>query len=407
MKLEELKNKKILILGYGKEGKATEEYLKAKLPEAIIGIADQTLDKNYLATQKDYDIAIKTPGIPKSLVTIPYTTATNIFFANVNAVTVGVTGSKGKSTTASLIHHILQSARRVSHLVGNIGNPMLTELLNLYHSDDIFVIELSSYQTEDLKFSPHISVITSLFPEHMDYHGTVEKYYESKHQIIAYTKPDDYFIYNPKYEVLQSWAEQASCQSIKIRSDRHIKNIQLLGDHNHANAMLSASVAHLLGITDEAIESAISSFNPLPHRLELVGTYHAVTFYDDAISTAPESTIAALKSLPSVGTLMLGGEDRGYDFTELVNAVLYFRIPNLILFPESGNKIEEILKKKTEMLPIIFKTSSMENAVQFAYKNTPLGSICLLSTASPSYSLWKNFEEKGSEFQKYVRKFGS
>lgn len=407
MKLEELKNKKILILGYGKEGRATEQYLKEKLPGVVFGIADQIRDPNYLASQKDYDIAIRTPGIPKSLVTIPYTTATNIFFANCTGVTIGVTGSKGKSTTASLIHHILETSGKKSHLIGNIGNPMLLELLMPYTADEIYVIELSSYQTEDLNFSPHISVITSLFPEHMDYHGSVEQYYQAKHNLITHTNPDDYYIYNPRYEILHQWAKDAHCRPIQIRTEHHIKNNPLLGEHNHANAMLAASTCHLFGLTDVEIEAAILTFKPLAHRLELVGTFHAVTFYDDAISTAPESTIEALKSLPSVGTLILGGEDRGYDFKDLVNAILFFKIPNIVLFPESGNKIEEILKNKTDMLPTIFKTVSMEEAVQFAYKNTPLGSICLLSTASPSYSLWKNFEEKGAEFQKCVRKLGN
>ncbi len=403
MLLEDLKNKKILILGYGTEGKATEQYLKRNIPNTIVDIADQNIDENYLLKQKNYDLVIKTPGIQKSLVTIPYTTATNIFFANAVVQTVAVTGSKGKSTTASLIHHILKSSGKKSHLAGNIGNPLLSELLDSNNPDDIFVCELSSYQTEDLHYSPHISVITSLFPEHMDYHGGVIEYYKAKRRLIEHAGADDYFIYNPKYELLRTWAANAKCHTATMRAGLVLKSINLLGAHNRDNALLAASVCSIIGIADEDIINSIASFNSLPHRLEHVGTFHTIQFYDDAISTAPESTIEAIKALSPIGTLFLGGEDRGYDFTALVKIIIEYKIPNLVLFPESGEKIERLLKENTPSLPNMYKTASMRDAVEFAYKNSPQGSICLLSNASPSYSLWKNFEVKGAEFQKYIK----
>lgn len=406
MKLGDLKGKKILILGYGREGKATEQYLKSMLPGAVLGIADQSLNKDYLAMQKDYDIAIKTPGIRKSVITIPYTTATNIFFANVNGTTIGITGSKGKSTTASLIHHILKEAGKKSHLAGNIGQPLLAELLISNDEEDIFVCELSSYQTEDLQYSPHISVITSLFPEHMDYHGSVEHYYASKKNLLSHAKLDDHFIYNSKYSLLHEWSKNFPGKSIGIAKQYPLQNSQLIGEHNAENAQLAARVAAIFNVNDTIIQSAISTFKPLTHRLEYVGTFKNIKFYDDAISTAPEATIAALKSVSPVGTLFLGGEDRGFDFGELVEMISKKYIPNLVLFPSSGEKIAELLKKKSVSLPNILKTSSMKEAVEFAYKNTPPGSICLLSTGSPSYSIWKSFEEKGNEFQKWVRELG-
>lgn len=401
MKLEELRGKKLLILGYGTEGKATEQYLKAMIPDTEIGIADQSINKDYLSMQKDYDLAIKTPGIKKSLVTIPYTTATNIFFANVKGTTIGVTGSKGKSTTASLIHHILKSAGKKSHLAGNIGQPLLAELLTSNNPEDIFVCELSSYQTEDLQYSPHISVITSIFPEHMDYHGSVEQYYSSKKNLLSHAKAEDYFIYNPKYKLLKEWAKDFVGTSIDAAGSYPLQNSQLIGEHNAENAHLASSVGELYKIDKTVVESAIQTFKPLAHRLEYIGTFKNIKFYDDAISTAPEATIAAIKTLSPVGTLFLGGEDRGYDFNELVDLILKNGISNLVLFPTSGEKIEMLLREKSPSINIL-KTSSMKEAVEFAYKNTPSGSICLLSTASPSYSLWKNFEEKGNEFQKWV-----
>src|SRR3989344_4562405 len=172
MKLEALKNKKILIVGYGREGQAVAEFLKKHVSTSSFKIADDKIHPENFGDQYKFDFAIKSPGVPAWKVTIPYTTGTNIFFANINSEnTIGVTGSKGKSTTASLIHHILKSTGRDSRLVGNIGAPLIAELSNEYSPETIFVCELSSYQLADIGYSPHIAVAVSLFPEHLDYHG--------------------------------------------------------------------------------------------------------------------------------------------------------------------------------------------------------------------------------------------
>ena len=168
MILNLFKEKKVLILGYGIEGKATESFIRTRFPDIKRGIADQNEGPDYLQKQLDYDLVIKTPGIPKRFVTKPYTTATNIFFESVSRnQIIGVTGSKGKSTTASLIAHILRSSYNDVRLVGNIGTPVLSSLELPYSTDTLFVFELSSYQLDDLKYSPHISIIVSLFPEHI------------------------------------------------------------------------------------------------------------------------------------------------------------------------------------------------------------------------------------------------
>jgi UDP-N-acetylmuramoylalanine--D-glutamate ligase len=154
----------------------------------------------------------------------------------------------------------------------------------------------------------------------------------------------------------------------------------------------------LLKTHESDIKKAIKNFSSLPHRLEPVGTYNGITFYDDAISTTPESTIMAIKSLPQIGTIFLGGEDRGYDFKQLEKELRKHKIPNVVLFPTTGKRI---LKSRKGFK--ILETKDMKEAVDFAFKNTPKGQICLLSTASPSYSVWKNFEEKGDLFQKFIR----
>lgn len=407
MKLTELKNKKILIIGKGLEGESAFRFFKQVFPEAVVSIVDQKDGADYLKNQLNFDLAIKSPGVPKDLLKIPYTTATNIFFANISGVTVGVTGSKGKSTTASLIYAILKEAGLAVHLVGNIGKPMLNELLEKRSNKDVYVCELSSYQLADIKYSPHISVITNLFPEHMDYHGNIENYYLAKTNILAYAGKEDYFIYNQNVERLAILAGSTKAKALPYEKELRFSEdkITLLGKHNVDNARAAVTVARLFNITDVIIEAAVAKFKSLPHRLEFVGEFKGVKFYDDAISTTPESTIQALLALPETATIFLGGLDRGYDFSELVELLVNKNISNIVLFPQSGKRIKDLLDIKNLKLKI-FETSSMEDAVKFAYRVTPKGKICLLSTASPSYSIWKNFEEKGDLFQKFVQLLG-
>jgi UDP-N-acetylmuramoylalanine--D-glutamate ligase len=374
--------KNVCLLGYDKEGRMTEKYLRAKYPQLKIGILDKRLDKDYLKKQDEYDLAIKTPGMPKRLVTIPYTTATNLFFDNNKNFTIGVTGSKGKSTTSSLIYHILKTAGKKAKFFGNIGAPMLEALLAPQDPETVFVLELSSYMLDDIRHSPNIAVLLNLFPEHMDYHGGVKAYYEAKRNIFAFQKPGDRAVKFPLSEKLPLKASA----------------IPLIGKHNLKNVEFAVRVSRLLGISDAAIVKAVKSFVPLRHRLEKIGTFKGITFYDDAISTTPESTIMAIDALKKVDTIMLGGEDRGYDFKKLEKTLRAKKIKNVVLFPDTGKRM---LASRQGFN--ILETRSMKQAVKFAYAHTAPGRICLLSTASPSYSLWKNFEEKGDEFAAAVR----
>lgn len=414
MTIDELKkHKKILILGYGLEGKATEEFLKAKVPGAQIGIADKSTDPDYLSRQNDYDLVIKTPGLPKRFVTVPYTTATNIFFANANAPIIGITGTKGKSTTTSLTYAMVKEAGYDARLIGNIGQPMISELLKPVAKNTLYVCELSSYQLDDIKYSPHISVILNLFPEHMDYHGSFDAYKAAKKNIVVHATPNDYFVYNPDYPELVELANKTKAQAVPMAKELPFacEIIPLLGDHNVSNVKVAYTVAKLLGIDDEKIISAVKVFKPLTHRLEVVGTFKGISFYNDAISTTPESTIHALEAVPNIDTIFLGGQDRGYEFRALAEKIIEKGVSNVVLFPDSGMKIKKEIEVKCQVLGVkceiyFFETRDMESAVKFAYENTKKGLNCILSCASPSYSIWKNFEEKGDLFKASVRKLG-
>lgn len=410
MKIDELNGKKILIVGGGLDGRSAESFIK-KNTTATVTVVDQHDGPDYLNDQSNYDLAIRSPGVNKKLITIPSTTPVNLFFQLVQGKTIGVTGTKGKSTTASLIAHVLQQSGQKAHLAGNIGVPVLTALSEFNTPEDIWVLELSSYMLDDVQFSPDMAVVINLYPEHLDYHGSVDAYYNAKKNIVLKMHESGVFVYNQEFPELKQWAEETKARCIPYQQNSHFlqqKNFKTLlkGAHNQANIQAVYTLVQQLDITDEQFGSALETFQPLRHRLQTVGTFHTITFVDDAISTTPESTLAALEAVKPVGSLFLGGLDRGYEFSALVDQIIQLNIQTIVFFPDSGRKILGMLKERQFTPAHLLETSSMEEAVRFMFEHTPAGTVCLLSTASPSYSVWKNFEEKGDDFQKWVEYYG-
>ncbi len=439
MKFKELENKKVLILGFGKEGKETLAFLRELFPDKVFYIADENesvklpdsntkliLGKDYLNSLDEYDLIIKSPGIkffPQILaVNQKVTSATRLFFQNLDESNrvIGVTGSKGKSTTTSLIYNVLRDAGINTEIVGNIGKPSLS-FVNL--KDTVFVYELSSYQLEDFSEKVDVAIFTAFFPDHLDYHGGIDEYFKAKSHIVNNQDKSCFFVYNSKYEKIANLitnAERLICgdrnyfwhdgESIYLKDEviARTDSLKLIGNHNFDNILLVLAVAEVFDIDVKNSIKSIAKFRGLPHRLEYVGNFNGIDFYDDAISTTPESTIAAIKVFQDrIGSIILGGRDRGYDFSGLVKELVFYKINSIVLFPESGDKIELEIKKQKEYNPKIFKTSSMEDAVKFCYNNTESGKMCLLSTASPSYSIFKNFEEKGDLFKKFIKELAN
>jgi len=423
--LENLKDKKILILGFGREGRDTFRFLRRLFPGKMIGVADRLkisdlrfkikdkrvklhLGENYLKALKNYDVIIKSPGIPFKI--LPRTdlrkiaSQTKIFFENCPGRIVGITGTKGKSTTASLIYKILKEGSVKAHLVGNIGKPVLSFLSKdvqgrTLNRRDIFVYELSSHQLYNLKKSPHIAVFLNIYPEHLDYYRNFNEYLKAKANITKYQTKKDFLVYNSGDKLVREIAKKS--QAIKIP----IKGVYYDLDKNTARA-----VGKLFKIPKTTIEKAIREFKPLPHRLELVGTFKGITFYNDALSTIPETAILAMKTLgKKVQTIMLGGFDRKIDFKKLAKQVLKQKnIKTVILFPTTGEKIwKEILKEsKGKKVHVPFFVNNMVDAVKLAYQYTEKGKNCLLSCASPSFSIFRDYKEKGNLFKKYVKSYG-
>ena len=403
MKLSDLQEKKILLVGYGQEGKFTEDFLQRKFPGITIGVADDVTAPQGFLEQKNYDLAIRSPGVNKERIKIPYTTATNIFFANTKSRIIGVTGTKGKSTTASLLYAMLRESRRSVSLAGNIGVPMLGLLDGENKDQSWCVVELSSYMLDDIQYSPSIAVVVNLYPDHLNYHGSLEAYYLAKRNILKFGGVDNLFVYQQGFPELDQWALSGSWQTVSAPTWSRYDHVEtkLIGEHNRANIRLAVATVETLGVSSEAIEKAIREFKPLRHRSESIGEHVGIRWYDDAISTTPESTLMAIEAIPNIGCVLLGGFDRGYNFTALAKRIVELDIPSVVLFPDTGEKLAASLRQEGYQ-GLSFHTSSMVEAVGFAANNAPKGSAVILSTASPSYSLWKNFEAKGDAFRAAV-----
>lgn len=445
-------NKRVLILGFGNEGHANLAYA-ARCGAKEIAVADQSTEiilspneracitkcftgVDWLQGLYDYDIILRSPGVPihclvdvqKAAPHIQITSGTNIFLSHHSAKTIGVTGTKGKSTTSSLIHHLLVTAGIDSQLCGNIGIPAITLLDS---PSSLFVLELSSYQLADISTSPSTAIYLNLYPEHLDYHGDFESYAQAKSRIGRFQAPQDRLILPCDSTALigmgatkgvnvttwgtrdsAAWIEQDAfyhrCQRGLTHHLCKVTDAQLRGPGNHRNILAALAAVTHLRIPPDALAQAITSFYPLPHRLEVVATQRGITYINDSISTVPQATINALETFGSdVRTVILGGYDRGICFEQLTDYLLCkTQIETVILFSPSGRRIEQSLKDHPFFLErtlTLLHADTMAEAVRLAASHTPQKAICLLSPASPSFPLFKNFAERGQLFCQEVR----
>lgn len=430
MTIKDLENKQILIVGRGIEGKAAFKYLKKHLPNAVIDIVDQKDGENYLDKQKNYDLAIKSPGVKKELIKIPYTTSTNIFMSNQKGKVIGITGTKGKSTTATLTYEMLKEEGKDAYLGGNIGQSSL-EFLDKLNDRTFTVLEMSSFQLQDVKKSPNIAVVLMIREEHLDYHKTFATYIDAKRNILRFQTPTDFAVINRDYPVSHesdiytkgkvfSISRERKCENgcyiegdvVWISKDGKkekiidIDRIKLLGRHNLENVCAAVAASCLAGVSKKNIAKVLSEFSGLEHRLEFVKDVNGIRFYNDSLATIPQAAIEAMEALPETETLIAGGHDRGLDYSHLAQYLANGQIKTLILFPTTGKIIwEEICKVVSESnRPEKFDVKTMEQAVRIAFAETSLGKICLLSPASASFGIFKDYKDRGEQFKREIQR---
>ncbi len=417
--LSELKNKKILVLGIGKEGIDNLVFLKEKMPYKSLGVGDilpfekipaesrKEIDKNinihfgkkYLDSLSDYDVIIKSPGIPLPKNKIKedqvVTSQSDIFLSNCKGTVIGVTGTKGKSTISSIIYETLKSSGFSVNLIGNIGNPVL-RYLGKEDKNDIFVYELSSFQLATVKKSPHIAIFLNLYIDHLDKHENFEEYVSSKEKITLFQSKEDYFIYNKEDQRIRKIAEKTLSKKIPFSPTRKRKSIATPLDP-------AFKVAEIFGIDESILLKTIDNFTNLPHRLEFVGKHRGILFYNDSAATIPEATIYAIENINNVETLILGGTNKGADYSNLFEKIKNNNdIKSIILFKRSGEEVESGLRK---MGKNVFYASSMEEAVKLSFSYTRTGKACLLSPAFSSFNMFTNYKERGDLFKQNIKRW--
>ena len=422
--------KRILVAGYGREGKSSEKLLRWLFPRGEnFDIARDNDEIKASLADRRYDLILKSPGIPTSFFDglcdpTLISSQADIFLRAYSDQTIGITGTKGKSTTATLMHHILQQClggkRRRFLLAGNIGIPLF-DIIPQLDPDTTVVAELSCHQLENIRQAPYISVLLNLYQEHLDHYRSYDDYKLAKMQIALRQSPNDYFIYCSDSDDLREMVETHEpelTQTVKAYSLDEAKHsflrgcsCPLPGDHNLSNIYAVHWVTGLLGVLYTPFLEALATFKGLEHRLEKVATKGGITYYNDSISTIPQTTIAAIEALKEVHALILGGMDRGIDYSPLVDYLesspLGKQIKCIVLLGSAGERILELVDEHRPHLLRSYMTHfgsdySMEEAVAFVAEHARPGGICLLSPAASSYDHYKNFEERGRDFKRIV-----
>ena len=435
MQLSELKHNHLqqynmAIWGYGIEGQAMAAYFAHELPELSFTVLckPEEVDSSELnfvtetvteALLNQFDLIIKSPGIspyqaPASLTQTPMVSTAAIWFANHKMCPViAVTGTKGKSTSCSLLAYVLRSMGFEVALAGNIGEPLIQCTQNY----DYVVLETSSYQAQDGLIAADIGVLLNLFPEHLNWHGDEATYYRDKLTLLSNSQSK---LVNGADETIQSLLDdqQADIREFDVLQSYHVlKDVlmyqdkpllsehgwKLLGRHNLVNAAAVLAVIEMLGLDVRAAVNAMRSFEPLAHRLQTVAELNGVHYIDDSIASTPVATLAALAVVPNAKTvLLLGGYDRGIDWSDFAVSI-HDEPPKMVLCSgQNGTMIADVLRSH-EVETQIQHCVDLQSAVKLAQKNAEKGDCVLLSPGAPSYDAFDNYQARGLAFLQWIK----
>lgn len=448
-------NKKVAVLGAGVEGLATVRYLHEKgatltvLDEQEKDVMDQeaineiemlgvelVTGRTSLDNLGQYDVVVRSPGVKLSRKElqealangIHITSQTELFLEECPCRVIGVTGTKGKGTTSTLIYEMLQKSGFDAYLGGNIGLPPFS-FLNTLTAQSIVVLELSSFQLLGVTKSPHIAVMLMIAPEHLNYHEDMSEYVEAKRNILRFQTDKDFAVINRDYlpsnesdiltgaKVFYISRERDGVEQGCFIKDNALwitmqgaewkvidtEKIKLLGKHNLENASAAVMAATLAGAARNEIESVLMGFTGLPHRLEFVAEKNGVKYYDDSFSTTPETAIAAIESFTTPEILILGGSGKKSDFTELGAVIAKTKnIKAIIGIGEEWSQIKKQIANNKSQIVLIEGAKDMKTVVEAATKIAAAGDVVLLSPACASFDMFKNYKVRGEQFKNEV-----
>lgn len=418
----------VAIAGYGVEGEANYTYWKNTGHDVTIVDESHTpgrpippgakvlLGEGVFQKLSDFDLVVRTAGLAPNAITTDgdIWSSTNEFFAQCPAPIIGVTGTKGKGTVSSLIANILKAAGHTVHLIGNIGVPAL-KILPEIDREDIVVYELSSFQLWDLRRSPHVAVVLMIEPDHLDIHADFDDYIRAKSNIRAHQTAHDVCFYHPS----NTWSEKIAKSSVLGDIERYAHKeghstyvedgsfyahkekicptdaLQLPGKFNLENACAAISAARVYTVDASAIEAGLRQFTGLPHRLKLVREVAGVRYYDDSIATTPGSALAALSSFDQPKIIILGGSDKGADYEEVVEKCKVTQT-SVVAIGQTGSRIAVLCREMN--VPVYEMNGSMKEVVAKCRSLAKPGSVVLLSPASASFGMFKNYADRGKQF---------
>lgn len=441
-----IKGKSVAILGFGREGRATLPWLIRSKCASKIAIVDKnpvTLPEDleecdvdiqlitgddYQKCLNDFDVIFKSPGIvlekEKEYYTCKILSEMDIFFERFKNQIIGITGTKGKSTTTTLMYHVLKTAGKKVLLAGNIGIPVF-DIAKDIDEDTILVVELSCHQLEYATISPYIGVLLNIHEEHLDHYGTMEKYTAAKEniyknmvagdtvfcqQIIAPGNIDANVVTVAAKDLAGDksadiFVDGATIKYGELVYEIPVDDIALMGNHNYYDIGFVYGIAKKFGLDDKVIEEGLKTYETLPHRLQKIGVVNGVTYYDDSISTIDETTIQALNTFKNAGTVIIGGMDRGISYEALEEYLSTATVENIILMEATGKRIYEEIKANYPSFNNICRikvVEHLEDGVKLAKELTKPGKSCVMSPAAASYGIFKNFEERGEVFKRLV-----
>lgn len=462
-KLEEfnsfIEGKKIAIIGMGVSNIPLLDYFYEKhskvtvfdnrnieqIDSNIIGKMEQYhfeyfFGENNLEHLKGFDIIFRSPSCMPFIKEIAeevergaiLTSEIEMVLKLTPARTIGITGTEGKTTTTSLIYEILKQAGYNCFLGGNIGKPIFTQIKDM-KPDDFVVLEMSSFQLMDMDISPEVSLVTNIYPDHLNIHRSYQEYQEAKKNIFRYQNENGIVVLNYDNDITRSFAKEANGKVIFFSSKEklqdgyiydntdgnikycedglrrhliHKNEIKLRGIHNYENICAALAVTSPFVDVETAI-NAIKEFNGVEHRLEFVKEIDGVKYYNDSIGTSPASTIAGLNAFDENIILLAGGSDKGLDYKEVGEAIAK-KVGTLILCGPTAQKIEEATNHALANLKLdrnmqIYHVNNLEEAVKLAKEKARTGDIVLLSPASASFDAFKNFAERGEKFKEFVK----
>jgi UDP-N-acetylmuramoylalanine--D-glutamate ligase len=426
--LEKFIGKRIAILGFGKEGQATFDYL-SRHGVQISAILDQAAapkfhvpegaryvgGESYLDGLDEFDFIFRSPGFPRThprLSSFPNQeniySHMKLFLDLCPCIVVAVTGTKGKTTTAALIDHIMKCAGKRTFLGGNIGQPPLN-FVDAVSADDVVVLEISSFQSQDLHRSPHIGVILNVTQDHLDdgtfrpaSHASLQEYLEAKANLIKHQSPKDFAILHPALGGLFTGSGQGKKVVFDPASAASYQT-RLLGSHNLENISAAVAAMQVLGQTEDVIRKGVAGFPGVAQRLQLVAEKRGVKYYNDSASTNPDSTIAAISSFSQPVILIVGGSEKGLDYTELGQKIVNSpHVRGLVLVGQVAPKILSAISGfKGEIRD---GAHNMEEIVRQADSIAASGDVVLLSPAAASFDMFENSKDRGVQFDREVNK---